>query len=322
MYDAVEFRHLRYFVAVAEEGNFSRAAERLHVTQPSLSFQIKQFEESLPAQLFVRENSGIRLTPAGDALMPYAKQLLRIRDQALEATCAIDSGKIPPLQLGFSLFLDHALVETAVNSYRRLFPDSKIFPTSDCTVRLLELLSEGSLHAALVILPIERGGLVVQQVAREKLLVCLRKDDPQAVELSVAPLRLAAKLQVSFDPKFHPAFYNHLSGQLYRAGIALQPTQFVSAPSEVQWMVKQGWGYALMRESMVLDPELVARPITGVELFIESAFVYQAASHEPALQLLAWDLKSHFQNAVSTASAKRTNGSGRSKETKQMSLLG
>ena|GEM_PF-7123879 len=237
--------------------------------------------------------------------MPYAKQLIRIRDQALETTCAIHSGKVPPLHLGFSLFLDHALVETAVKSYRRLFPDGKVIQTSDCTARLLDLLNEGSLHAALVTLPVERQGLVIQQIASERLLVCLRKDDPQARESSVPPTKLAANLQVSVDPKYHPAFYAHLSGQLSRAGIVLEPTRFVSAPSEVQWMVKQGWGYALMRESMILDPELVGRPINGVELFIESAFVYQAASHQPALQLLVWDLNSHFQNAASRNSAKR-----------------
>lgn len=152
--------------------------------------------------------------------------------------CAIDAGKAPPLQLGFSLFLDHALVETAVKSYGRLFPDSKVSPTSDCTARLLELLSERSLHAALVTLPIERRGWVVQQIARERLFVCMRKDDPQAAEISVPPLRLAAKLQVSFDPKYHPTFYNHLSGQLFRAGVALEATRFASAPNEVQWMVK------------------------------------------------------------------------------------
>ena len=322
MYDAVEFRHLRYFVAVAEEGNFSRAAERLHVSQPSLSFQMKQLEGSIPAQLFVRENSGIKLTPAGDALMPYAKQLIRIRDQALEATAAINSGKAPPLQLGFSLFINHGLVETTVKSYRRLFPDSKVLHTSDCTARLLELLREGNLHAALVTLPVERHGLVVQQIASERLLVCLRKDDPQAGQPSVPPMRLAAKLQISFDPKYHPALYSHLSGLLSRAGIALEPTRFASAPSEVQWMVKQGWGYALMHESTVLDPELVFRPITGVDIFIESAFVYQAASQNPALQLLACDLKTHFQSAVATASTKRPNARTRSKESKQMELLG
>lgn len=322
MYDAVEFRHLRYFVAVAEEGNFSRAAERLHVAQPSLSFQMKQLEESIPGQLFVRENSGITLTPAGDTLMPYAKRLLRIRDQAIEATSAINSGKAPPLQLGFSLFINHRLVETAVKSYRRLFPDSKVLQTSDCTARLLELLREGNLHAALVTLPIEKHGLIVQQISTERLLVCLRKDDPQAAEPSVPPAKLAAKLQVSFDPKHHPLLYTHLSGLLSRAGIALEPTRFVSAPSEVQWMVKQGWGYALIHETTVLDPELVCRPITGVDLFIESAFVYQAASQQPALQLLAWDLKSRFRDSLPRSSAKRPNGQNRTKEAKQMSLLG
>ncbi|MGI0135369.1 MAG: LysR family transcriptional regulator, partial [Candidatus Micrarchaeaceae archaeon] len=218
MYDTVEFRHFRYFVAVAEEGNFTRAAKRLHVAQSSLSFQIKQFEESIPAQLFVRDKSGVKLTPAGDALMPYAKQLLRIKDQALEATSAIHSGKAPPLQLGFSLFINHALVEMAMKSYGRLFPDSKVFPTSDFTARLLELLNEGNLQAALVTLPIEKRGLIVQQIASERLLVCLRKDDPQATEPSVPPLKLAAKLQISFDSKYHPTFYTHLNGLLSHAG--------------------------------------------------------------------------------------------------------
>jgi DNA-binding transcriptional LysR family regulator len=322
MYDTVEFRHLRYFIAVAEEGNFSRAAKRLHLAQPSLSFQIKQLEDSIPAQLFVRENSGIKLTPAGDALMPHAKRLIRIRDQALEATSAINSGKAPPLRLGFSLFINHRLVETAVKSYWRLFPDSKVLQTSDCTARLLELLHEGNLHAALVTLPIEKHGLVVQQIASERLLVCMRKDDPQATQPSVPHVGLAAKLQVSFDPKYHPLLYAHLGGLLSRAGIALEPTRFVSAPSEIQWMVKQGWGYALMQESTVLDPELVCRPIAGVELYIGSAFVYQAASQQPALQLLAWDLKRRFRDAVPSLSPKRPNGEKRTKEAKQMSLLG
>lgn len=274
------------------------------------------------AQLFVRENSGIKLTPAGDALMPYAKQLLRIKDQALEAASAIHSGKAPPLQLGFSLFINHALVEMAMKSYGRLFPDSRIFPTSDFTARLLELLNEGNLQAALVTLPIEKRGLIVQQIASERLLVCLRTDDPQATEPSVSPSKLAAKLQISFDSKYHPTFYTHLNGLLSHAGIAFEPTHFASAPSEMQWMVKQGWGYALMRESMILDPELVARPITGVELFIESAFVYKAASQQPALQLLACALKARSQAAASGASAKRPNVPARSKHTKQMSLLG
>lgn len=322
MYDTIEFRHLKYFVAIGEEGNFTRAAERLHVAQPSLSAQMKQLEEFIPAQLFVRDNSGIRLTPAGEALMPYARQLIRVRDQAFEVAGAIASGKAPPLQLGFSPFINHILVENAVKSYGRLFPDSKVFPTSDCAARLLDLLSESSIHAALITLPIERRGLVVQQVAKEKLLVCLRKDDPQAAELAVPPAKLAAKLQVSFDPKYHPTFYSHLSGQLFRAGILLQPTRLASAPSEVQWMVKQGWGYALMRESLIHDPELIGRPIAGVELFIESAFVYPVASPQPALQLLAWDLNSRFQSAISRISAKQSNGSSRSMETKQMSLLG
>ena len=99
MCDCVEFCHLKYFLVVAQEGNFTCAAERLHLSQPSLSTQIKQFEESMSAQLFVREKSGVMLTPAGNALMPFAEQVLRLREQAVDSVRAIHKGTAPPLAL-------------------------------------------------------------------------------------------------------------------------------------------------------------------------------------------------------------------------------
>ena len=132
MYEIIEFRHLKCFLTVAQEGNVSRAAELLHITQPTASTTIRQLEESIPAQLFYRETSGVSLTPAGQSLVPFAEQLAKIRDQAFETAQAIDTGTVPPLNLGFSPFIDRALVEFTFASYRRLFPDSSIRPTAKC----------------------------------------------------------------------------------------------------------------------------------------------------------------------------------------------
>ena len=76
MYESPEFRHLRYFVAVAEECSFGRDAQRLHITQPALSVQIKQLEDGLDAPLFLHTPAGVALTNAGRTLLPLAKQLL------------------------------------------------------------------------------------------------------------------------------------------------------------------------------------------------------------------------------------------------------
>ena len=291
MYDLVEFYHLKYFLAVAQEGNFTRASERLHVSQPSLSTQIKQFEESIPAQLFVREKSGVMLTPAGNALVPFAEQVLRLREQAVDSVRAIHKGTAPPLAMGFSHFIDHVLVERVFACYRRLFPESEIRPTTHCTAQLLTSLNDGNLQAAMVTLPVEMRDLVIQPVARDRLLVCMRRDDPLAADEELTPRQIANRIRISFDPKHHPELYAYLDATLARAGIAMRAQHLCTTPSDMQWMVKQGLGWSLVRESRQIDPELVARPIAGIELMVESAFVYRETGQASHLALLACELK-------------------------------
>ncbi len=322
MYELVEFRHLRSFLTVAREGNFTRAADRLHLTQPALSTQIKQMEDGIPAQLFVREKTGVTLTPAGAALLAYAEQALRKRDQTFDAVQAIDRGTAPPLALGFSLFIEHALVERTFASYQRLFPESEIRPSPQCTAQLLAWLGDGEINAALVTTPVKANDLVIQPIARERLLLCLRKDDPLVSADAIQPRQIAGKLSVTFDPKQHPELFSYLDSTLSRAGIAIQPRHLCTTPHDVQWMVKRGLGYALVRESRSLDPELVARQIVGVELIAESAFVYRKNESASHLALLACELKSALRSQA-TGRKKVTSEAGlRDKISAQMKLLG
>jgi len=322
MCDIVEFRHLRYFLAVAQEGSFSRAAERLHISQPSLSLQIKQIEDCIPAQLFVREKAGVMLTPAGHAILPVVQQLMRIREQLFDTARAIHRGTVPPLTMGFSPFANHTLVEWAFECYQRLFPESTIHPTADCTTHLLSLLAEKSIDAALVTLPIDARDLIIQPVAKERLLVCMRKDDPNSAGDAISPSQLSGKLVVSFDPKQHPIFYAHLDSMLSRAGITMRATHVGSSPSDMQWMVKQHLGYALVQESRLLDPELIAKPIAGIELLIETAFVYRATNQSPQLSLLACELKNTTLSKEPPTTRKRQPEKVRSMPSPQMKLLG
>jgi len=101
VYEGPEFRHLRYFVAVAEECNFNRAARRLRVSQPSLSTQIRQLEEGLDAKLYTRSSAGTSLTPAGSALLPHARQMLLMREQAVQHTTLAKSGHQIPFRFGY-----------------------------------------------------------------------------------------------------------------------------------------------------------------------------------------------------------------------------
>jgi len=102
MYDGLEFRHLASFVAVAEECSFSKAAERLNISQPSLSSQIKQVENGLRANLFIRSQTGASLTRPGAQFLVFARQMLHMRDDAVRATSSDQTGTEWPLRFGYT----------------------------------------------------------------------------------------------------------------------------------------------------------------------------------------------------------------------------
>jgi DNA-binding transcriptional LysR family regulator len=321
MYELIEFRHLKCFLTVAQEGNVSRAAEILHITQPTVSTAIKQLEDSIPAQLFYRESSGVRLTPAGHSLVADAEQMMKFRDRAFENAQAVDIGTTPPLNLGFSPFIDRALVELAFASHQWLFPDSAIRPTAKCTAQLIDLLIEGSIDAGLVTLPVETQGLIVQPLVTERILVCMRKDDPQACEPSISPRNLSSKLQVSFDPKLHPKLFAQLVSQLSRAGVNVKATHIGATPSDIQWMVKRGMGYALVREGRPLDSDLVMKPISGADVTINSGFIYSAVSRHSELSLLACEMKNRMKNNGGATTSRRLSKSSVSEPVEELRLI-
>jgi hypothetical protein len=105
MSDLVEFRHLKYIVAVAEAATITRAAERLFLAQPSLSKQIKDFEDVLGFPIFVRTRQGVRITPAGQMIVAYAREALLKRTKIIAMARAVHRGEVPPFRLGFPVWV-------------------------------------------------------------------------------------------------------------------------------------------------------------------------------------------------------------------------
>ena len=104
MSDHLEFRLLKYIVAVTETANFTRASERLFLAQPTLSQQVIALEEAIGVRIFVRRREGIHLTPAGQMLYAYAQEMLDLRDEVVSAARAMDRGEIPALRSGLAYF--------------------------------------------------------------------------------------------------------------------------------------------------------------------------------------------------------------------------
>src|SRR5437588_6810683 len=119
----LELRHLRYFVAVAEERNFSRAAERLHMAQSPLSAAIRQLEQEVGAELLNRSSRGVTLTPAGDVLLDRALRILESVEGAVAAARRADSGELGTVRIGFSWSARFATLPTLAQRFAENHPD-------------------------------------------------------------------------------------------------------------------------------------------------------------------------------------------------------
>ena len=124
----MELRHLRYFVAVAETGNLSRAAEKLFVAQPPLSVQIRQLEQELGQPLFTRHPKGVRLTAAGQALLPEARHLLHRAARIVDLTRDASEGPGGNLSVGFVPSASSTVLPALVRQLRKLHPRLRTYP--------------------------------------------------------------------------------------------------------------------------------------------------------------------------------------------------
>jgi DNA-binding transcriptional LysR family regulator len=308
MYDGLEFRHLASFVAVAEECSFSKAAERLNISQPSLSSQIKQVENGLRANLFIRSQTGASLTRSGAQFLVFARKMLHMRDDAVRATSSDQTGTEWPLRFGYSPFADHKLVDEALTGYRELVPGGVIQSSSECSAELATMVSDGRLDAAIVSFPVTEKDLFAQAICQERILVCLRADDPLASEENLPRDTIAGRLNILFARVHQPLFYDALIRKFAKAGIELNPSEFVSAPAEMQFLVKSGRGFGLVREGAKLDPALTMRRIAGLSLAVTTGFICLPAQIRPVLPMLAYRLEKQCAVALKVDGRKRPNG--------------
>lgn len=285
----LDFRLLKYIVAVAEEGTFTAAAARLHLSQSALSTQIRALEDNLGIKIFDRER-GTTLTAEGKVLLRYGREGLRTRDHIVQTIQAIHAGKMTPLRLVFTPFVLNPLLKMVSDLYRELIPESDIFPGSEDTESAMTRLRDGEYDAALLTLPIEREGFDVHILERERLLVCMRTDDPLAEQEAVAPSVLNNKICIFGYQKHHPAAYDRLVEMFLGIGIVPRPCTPTMNDEHIQWMVKEGGCYSLIRSGRSLLPGLTARPIADTDWTIDTAIARRIDDRNPALALLIEEL--------------------------------
>lgn len=169
-------QQLRYFLAVTRHGSFTKAAEEEGVAQPSLSQQILRLEKELGAPLFERSGRKIRLTPCGEALLPYARQLLEEIEDAQSAVRRLIDRPCGPLRVGCIPTVTPYLLAPLLPGFKLAFPEIELRLHEDITAHLLNSLLDGELDLAIVSLPVRNPDLICAELFREPILVAVPPD--------------------------------------------------------------------------------------------------------------------------------------------------
>lgn len=209
----MDLRRLRYFVVVAEEQNFSRAAERLHIAQPPLSDQIKRFEDALGVRLFDRSSRGARLTEAGELLLGEARRLLTQADQTAKMVRRVGNGEVGRLTVGFVPSASNSVLPPILSRFRERYPEVQLYLQEMNPDWLVAGLHEGRIDVSFFYLPFEDRMLAYEPISREPLVVALPEVHEMAQEEEVDLCDLAE------EPFVLPARYRMpgLHGQVLEA---------------------------------------------------------------------------------------------------------
>ncbi|MGI5212691.1 LysR family transcriptional regulator [Plantactinospora sp. CA-290183] len=275
-------RELRYFVAVAEELHFTRAAERLFVSQPALSKQIRALERRLGFLLFARETRGVRLTPGGEALLPAAREAIAVVTRGLEAARALADRQV--FTVGMQTAVGRDLQRPALRRFREV---AKNWTVSMRLVGWEEPtagLADGTSDVAFVWLPVPGDGLCTRVLARERRWVALSPGHRLSDRTEIDFADLLAEPFIALPAAAGPLRDFWLATDA-RFGRETVLGGEAASPDEVFEAVTSDLGVALLAEGNVglyRRPGIECRPVTGLTP-AELAVVWRADDHRQVL---------------------------------------
>ena len=248
MYPGIELRTMRYIVAVGSELHFTRAAERVHVAQPSLSKQIRNVEEELGVELFKRTRKKVEVTEPGRVFIENAQQALLYADRAASMARAAGAGQLGKVLLGVSSLVDLQLFFRIRNAFEKRYPEVQFQFVTGLAADHAESVMRSDLHAGLIELPIRCRGLAVINISREPLLLALPRHDKLARLKSIAPRQLKNQRLVLLSQAADLAHDKILAG-LQAWGYRPEKTLDVISLVQAFDFVASGEGVAVVRAS-------------------------------------------------------------------------
>ncbi len=284
----MELRHLRYFVAVADAGSLTVAAEqKLHTSQPSLSRQMRDLEDEVGAQLLTRRARGIELTPAGRAFLDHARSVLSQVEAATEAARRVAHPAKPCFVMGFLTGHELTWMPEALRILREELPNIDVMISSQYSPLLADGLSKGRIDAAF--LRREKGvpGLAYRVLVKEPLVVILPSDHRLAALKAISPGDLVGETFVIVSDTA-PVLRAVIDNYLKRSGINITPAHEADHVTMGISLIVSTRGVGLLPAyaQNFLPSTVTSRPLKGDTPTVELVLGYKKSNESPALKLL------------------------------------
>ena len=242
----MELRHLRYYVAVAEECHFGRAAERLHMAQPPLSQQIKQLETELGVQLLTRSTRKVELTAAGERYLDRARAILASVDAAGDEAARVAAGEVGRVAIGFTGSATYEVLPVLARALREDFPDLELDLRGEMlTPDQVGALHQGTLDIAFLRPPVRDASITLRILRREPLIAVLPMSHPLAARQQVRLNDLRHEQFITYPSHHRSVVYDAVMDACQHAGFTPASTLEVGETSTLVVFVAAGLGVAL-----------------------------------------------------------------------------
>lgn len=280
----MDMRHLRYFIAVAEELHFTRAAARLHIAQPPLSRQIRELEEELGVTLLNRTQRRIELTDAGQVFLDKARQVLAAADSAIVETQRAQRGQIGKLAVGFFEQTAYTMLPPILHAFQERFPEVDVQLRWYPVVEQVKALQRGDVDIAFVRPAVDLGGVSTELLLKESFVLAVPRDHRFAQQEVVSLKECAGERLINYTQALAPDYYAAIVQACAAAGIVPGDFLEVGQVYTALGLVSAGVGLAFVPASVqrVRFDDVVYKPLREKRLH-SLAYLAWTRPHPSAL---------------------------------------
>src|SRR5713226_1791927 len=274
VFPMVEVRHLHAVIVLAEELNFTRAADRLHITQSTLSKQINEIEEQHRFHLFTRKNKkNVELTEVGRIFVEEARSALLHIDRAIQLGRAAREGSGSTLTIGHSPDADQGWVSAILAIHLPLYPKLRIQLISEFSSELVRSVMAGKLNLALVTAPPENSQITAAAFAQTPLYAALPQSHAAAQKKQIELHDLAKDDWILFARRVHPVVHDAIKDAARREGIAPKHAHDIITAQQAVYLVSEHVGVALLTKPPTVGgrvEDVVVKPLSDTSLCFET----------------------------------------------------